>query len=124
MLAEGSSGDIGGIFSTRIMPFLLIRNFLELVCYWASPIRFVMGLVNIDRICSAWEIRLSKCIDVKAVPVPGLKMIYGMERPSLGNQTPLPDSTPDWKTQTHKRYILKDRSLLRTLGVDSTWVKF
>ena len=95
MLAEGNSDDIGGIFSTRITPFLLIRILLKLVCYWASPIRFVMGLVNIDRICSAWEIRLSKCIDVKAVPVPGLKMIHRMKHPSLGNQTPLPDPTPD-----------------------------
>ncbi|KAF9647157.1 DUF1630-domain-containing protein [Thelephora ganbajun] len=35
--------------------------------------------------------------------------------PSLGNQTPLPGPTPGWKTKTHKRYISKDRSLLKIL---------
>jgi hypothetical protein len=38
-----------------------------------------------------------------------------MRHPSLGNQTPLPGPAPGWKTKTHKRYIEKDRNLLKTL---------
>ena len=42
-------------------------------------------------------------------------MVYRMRHPSLGNQTPLPGPIPGWKTKTHKRYISKDRGLLKTL---------
>lgn len=38
-----------------------------------------------------------------------------MRHPSLGNSTPLPGPAPGWKTKTHKRYISKDRALLKTL---------
>jgi len=38
-----------------------------------------------------------------------------LRHPSLGNRTPLPGPVPGWKTKTHKRYISKDRSLLKTL---------
>lgn len=38
-----------------------------------------------------------------------------MRHPSLGNSTPLPGPAPGWKTKTHKRYISKDRTLLKTL---------
>lgn len=38
-----------------------------------------------------------------------------MRHPSLGNQTPIPGPAPGWKTKTHRRYISKDRSLLKTL---------
>ena len=44
-----------------------------------------------------------------------MNMIHRTRHPSLGNQTPLPGPIPGWKTKTHKRYISKDRSLLKTL---------
>ena len=46
---------------------------------------------------------------------PVLTIAYRLRHPSLGNQTPLPGPVPGWRTKTHKRYISKDRSLLKTL---------
>jgi len=74
-----------------------------------------MGLANTGRIDSAWEIHPSEFLNPEAVPTPGLMIAHRMRHPSLGNQTPLPGPIPGWKTKTHKRYISKDRSLLKTL---------
>jgi len=76
--------DIDGIFLTRITPLALIG----FATSWASLIRFMMGLVNIGRIDSAWEIHLRNCICAEAVPIPRLKTIHRMKHPSLGDQTP------------------------------------
>lgn len=88
---------------------------LKQVYYSVLPIHSTMGLANIGHINSVWEIHPSKFFNAKAVPNLRLKTIHRMRHPSLGNQTPLPGPIPGWKTKTHKRYISKDRSLLKTL---------
>ena len=74
-----------------------------------------MGLVNIGRISSAWVIHPSKSVAAKAVPILRLNSVCRTRHPLLGNQTPLSGPVPGWKTKTHKRYISKDRNLLKSL---------
>lgn len=65
----------------------------------------LMGVTNpfYDGTCKHWPHQLS------------LGDSLQLRHPSLGNRTPLPGPVPGWKTKTHKRYISKDRSLLKTL---------
>ena len=51
----------------------------------------------------------------RGVTTSRLTTAYRTRHPSLGNQSPLPGPLPGWKTRTHKRYISKDRSLLKVL---------
>lgn len=83
----------------------------------------LLGVTNpfYEGTCKHWPHHLSLgdpsqlVFNTKSVPALRLMVAYRMRHPSLGNRTPLPGPTPGWKTKTHKRYISKDRSLLKAL---------
>lgn len=99
------------------------KDHAALVNQNAPQAGLLLGVTNpfYEGTCKHWPHQLSLGNSSQLVPQresnapPRLTIACRMRHPSLGNHTPLPGPLPGWKTKTHRRYISKDRSLLKVL---------
>ena len=97
------------------------KDHAALVNQNAPQAGLLLGVTNpfYDGTCKHWPHHLSLGDPSQLVSqsgsntVPGLTIACRIRHPSLGSQAPLLGPAPGWRTKTHRRYISKDRRLLK-----------